>query len=216
MFSVDDTIVAVATPGGHGGIGVVRLSGSRSVEIATALTEDKVSLAPRHATFARLTVARNAADQVILTFFPGPRSYTGEDVVEISAHGSPVLLRAIVDAAMERGARLAEPGEVLPAGVPAITVGDERRPWVRVYVGQGILPTLKLGDTVTAVLDDFPDREFPGAIVALATKAEFTPRVALTERERADLLFGVKVQFVDTSAMLKPGVPVTVRFRAKG
>jgi tRNA modification GTPase len=111
MFSVDDTIVAVATPGGHGGIGVVRLSGSRSVEIATALTEDKVSLAPRHATFARLTAARKAADQVILTFFPGPRSYTGEDVVEISAHGSPVLLRAIVDAAMERGARLAEPGE---------------------------------------------------------------------------------------------------------
>ena len=111
MFSVDDTIVAVATPGGRGGIGVVRISGSQSVTIATGLTEPRVALAPRHATFARLSAARGAADQVILTFFPGPRSYTGEDVVEISAHGSPVLLRAIVDAAMQCGARLAEPGE---------------------------------------------------------------------------------------------------------
>jgi len=111
MFSVDDTIVAVATPGGRGGLGVIRVSGSQSVTIATALTESRVSLAPRHATFARLSAARGAADQVILTFFPGPHSYTGEDVVEISAHGSPVLLRAIVDKAMEHGARLAEPGE---------------------------------------------------------------------------------------------------------
>ena len=51
------------------------------------------------------------ADHVILTFFPAPASYTGEDVLEISAHGSPVLLRAIVEAAMASGARLAEPGE---------------------------------------------------------------------------------------------------------
>ena len=111
MFSVDDTIVAVATPGGRGGIGVVRISGRESAAIATALSEPRVSLTPRHATFSRLRAARGAADQVILTYFPGPHSYTGEDVVEISGHGSPVLLRAIVEAAMALGARLAEPGE---------------------------------------------------------------------------------------------------------
>ena len=111
MFSVDDTIVAVATPNGRGGIGVVRISGPQSARIATTLTLQEAALEPRHATFARLKAARGTADHVVLTFFPGPHSYTGEDVVEISGHGSPVLLRAIVESAMAEGARLAEPGE---------------------------------------------------------------------------------------------------------
>ncbi len=113
MFSVDDTIVAIATPGGRGGIGVVRISGPQSAGIATSLTRHQAALEPRHATFARFQSSgpAGAADQVILTFFPGPHSYTGEDVVEISGHGSPVLLRAIVESAMVEGARLAEPGE---------------------------------------------------------------------------------------------------------
>jgi len=111
MFSVDDTIVAIATPMGRGGIGVVRISGPESVQIASALTARTVTLEPRRATFAALRAARGASDQVILTHFPAPHSYTGEDVVEISAHGSPVLLRAIVESAMANGGRLAEPGE---------------------------------------------------------------------------------------------------------
>ncbi len=113
MFSVDDTIVAIATPAGRGGIGVVRISGPRSARIGTALTRHHAALEPRHATFARFMSAGavSTADQVILTFFPGPHSYTGEDVVEISGHGSPVLLRAIVESAMSEGARLAAPGE---------------------------------------------------------------------------------------------------------
>jgi tRNA modification GTPase len=113
MFSVDDTIVAIATPGGRGGIGVVRISGQRSAGIATSLTGHQAALEPRRATFARFISAGTAAaaDQVVVTFFPGPHSYTGEDVVEMSGHGSPVLLRAIVASAMAEGARLAEPGE---------------------------------------------------------------------------------------------------------
>ena len=87
MFSVDDTIVAIATPVGRGGIGVVRISGPHSPGIAAALTQDPAALEPRRATFARLKAAGGTADQVILTFFPGPHSYTGEDVVEISGHG---------------------------------------------------------------------------------------------------------------------------------
>src|SRR5262245_34699698 len=111
MFQECDTIVAIATPMGRGGIGVVRISGPASADIAAALTARKEPLEARRATFTRLTAARGAADHVILTHFPAPHSYTGEDVVEISAHGSPVLLRAIVEAAMNLGARLAEPGE---------------------------------------------------------------------------------------------------------
>lgn len=111
MFSPDDTIVAIATPAGRGGIGVVRISGPDASTIAVQLRRGGEPLAPRHATFARIDAGRQTADHVILTFFPAPASYTGEDVLEISAHGSPVLLRGIVEAAMASGARLAEPGE---------------------------------------------------------------------------------------------------------
>ncbi|HEV3485838.1 MAG TPA: tRNA uridine-5-carboxymethylaminomethyl(34) synthesis GTPase MnmE, partial [Vicinamibacterales bacterium] len=111
MFSTDDTIVAIATPPGRGGIGVVRISGNDTDRIGRALTGRDAPLQPRHATFVRLRGEDGAFDQAVVTFFPGPHSYTGENVLEISAHGSPVLLRAIVEAAMREGARLAEPGE---------------------------------------------------------------------------------------------------------
>ncbi len=110
MFSTDDTIVAIATPPGRGGIGIVRLSGPRSVEMACALTT-RASFEPRHATLATISDEAAPIDRAVVTVFPSPHSYTGEDVVEISAHGSPVVLRAIVGGAMRCGARLANPGE---------------------------------------------------------------------------------------------------------
>ena len=106
MFSTDDTIVAIATPAGRGGIGVVRISGPSAAEVADALLQLDAPLRPRYATFAR-----TQGDQVVATYFPAPHSYTGEHVVEISAHGSPVVLRQIVTQAMASGSRLAEPGE---------------------------------------------------------------------------------------------------------
>ena len=106
MFSTDDTIVAIATPPGRGGIGVVRLSGPNALTVASALLVLDRPLEPRHATFAR-----TREDQVVATYFPAPHSYTGNDVVEISAHGNPVVLRQIVEHALTLGARLAEPGE---------------------------------------------------------------------------------------------------------
>ncbi len=114
-FSQHDTIVAVATPIGHGGIGVVRLSGPDATAIATGLALPSSPLEPRHATFTRIADTdlspRTALDHVVMTWFEAPHSYTGDDVVEISAHGSPVLLGRIVELAMRGGARLAEPGE---------------------------------------------------------------------------------------------------------
>src|SRR4051812_7387178 len=108
MFATTDTIVAEATPPGRGGIGIVRLSGPDAATVAQALITHRDPLQPRHATFTRLT---DAIDQVVATFFPAPHSYTGEHVVELSAHGSPVVLQAIVRAAIDGGARMAEPGE---------------------------------------------------------------------------------------------------------
>jgi tRNA modification GTPase len=131
MFSDSDTIVALATPPGRGGIGVVRISGPDAVAIARSLLDRDRPLDPRQATFARVVDGctsrptalepppasdvhdsrRPAIDQVVATWFAAPHSYTGQDVVEISGHGSPVLLQQIVELAMRAGARLAEPGE---------------------------------------------------------------------------------------------------------
>lgn len=110
MFSATDTIVAIATPPGRGAIGVVRLSGPEARRITSELLTRTRALEPRQATFATLH-AGPVCDQVVVTLFPQPASYSGEDVVEISAHGSDVVLRAIVSSAVARGARLAAPGE---------------------------------------------------------------------------------------------------------
>jgi tRNA modification GTPase len=110
MFSPDDTIVAIATPTGRGGLGVVRVSGPAAPELARRIVEYG-ELRPRHATFAKMRAASGVRDEIVATFFPAPRSYTGEDVIELSAHGSPVVLNAIVHRAIEAGARLARPGE---------------------------------------------------------------------------------------------------------
>ena len=123
MFSTSDTIVAIATPAGRGGLGVIRISGPDAARVAGELVGREKPFRARHATFARLSVSRPAApsrqelpsrqvaDQIVATFFPAPSSYTGEDVVEISAHGSPVVLSSILRSAIDSGARLAEPGE---------------------------------------------------------------------------------------------------------
>ena len=115
MFSPDDTIVAVATPAGRGGLGVVRISGSDACEVAGRILIRDKPLQPRHATFTRVrasdTDAQRPVDEVIATWFPAPRSYTGEHVVELSTHGSPVILRQVLERAIDAGARLARPGE---------------------------------------------------------------------------------------------------------
>jgi tRNA modification GTPase len=107
VFATDDSIVAIATPPGRGGIGIVRISGSSSPGIAARVLNRARPLEPRHATFTRIS----QTDEVVATYFPAPHSYTGEHVVEISAHGSPIVLQSIVASAIAAGARLAEPGE---------------------------------------------------------------------------------------------------------
>jgi len=110
---LDDTIVAIATAPGRGGIGVVRLSGPEARAIAAPIVRLRHELAPNQAIFGELIepASGERIDEVVVTFFAKPHSYTTDDVIEISAHGSPVVLRHVVELALERGARVAEPGE---------------------------------------------------------------------------------------------------------
>jgi tRNA modification GTPase len=147
-MNLDDTIVAIATPSGRGGVGVVRLAGARALEIAGPMLRTRHELEPGRAVFGELVgssgdgaelrsarqpgVALSTAtlvvpntragapaphepaqriDEVVVTYFARPHSYTTDDIVEISAHGSPVVLRHIVELCVAKGARLAEPGE---------------------------------------------------------------------------------------------------------
>jgi tRNA modification GTPase len=133
--NLDDTIVAIATAPGRGGIGVVRLAGMEAKKIVLPMLRLKHDLEPGRAVFGELidpgsfgqvnhvgtaapgcpaeqsSAANSRIDEVVVTYFAKPHSYTTDDIVEISAHGSPVVLRHIVEIALAQGARLAEPGE---------------------------------------------------------------------------------------------------------
>ena len=107
---MSDTIVALATPTGRSGIGVVRLSGEDALTIARRLlSDDGFAPEPRTAHLKELVELEtgDVMDQAIITWFKAPHSFTGEDVVEISCHGSPVLLRQVIDACLAGNARLA-------------------------------------------------------------------------------------------------------------
>jgi tRNA modification GTPase len=109
---LQDTIVAISTPPGRGAIGIVRLSGPASARIAAALVALKNDLRSWSSTLGDLLDDEGrTVDEVVVAYFAAPRSYTAEDVVEISCHGAPVILRHCLDRAMRAGARLAEPGE---------------------------------------------------------------------------------------------------------
>lgn len=109
----DDTIVALATPPGVGAIGVIRISGQQALPIVDAMfpSKDLVSQSTHTVHVGLLHVDNKVLDEVVVTLFKSPRSYTGEDVVEISCHGSPFVQRQIVDTLVRFGARLARPGE---------------------------------------------------------------------------------------------------------
>ena len=110
MTDTNDTIAAIATAAGAGGVGIVRLSGPQARQVAETIADKP--LTPRIATYARFTDADGVAiDDGIALYFRAPASFTGEDVVELQAHGSPVVLRQLVARCIALGARQATAGE---------------------------------------------------------------------------------------------------------
>ncbi len=115
MLNHTDTIAALATPPGRGGIGIIRVSGSQAKNIADQIVQH--SLTPRLAHYGDFSAqldnesAVTVVDQGIALFFPGPNSFTGEDILELQGHGGPVILDVLLQECLRHGARLANPGE---------------------------------------------------------------------------------------------------------
>lgn len=121
---------------------------------------------------------------------------------------SDLVLTAPIDGTVL--GRYVERGEVLGAGQVAMTLGDAKRPWVRVYLPAPAVPFVRVGQAARVTVQGLGSRFATARVASVATEAEFTPRVALTEKERADLLFGVKLDIDDTTGTFKPGLPATV------
>ena len=114
MLLDNDTIAAIATPAGKGGVGIIRLSGINALTIAKNIHFSEMKI--RYAHFCNFYKKQkkddeNLLDQGIAIYFKAPHSFTGEDVVELQAHGGPVILDALLKTCIEQGARLARPGE---------------------------------------------------------------------------------------------------------
>ena len=124
------------------------------------------------------------------------------ELVLLAPAGGPVIVRVF------------DPGEVVPAGAPVVTILDDDARWLRVWVSQERLGRIGVGSTARARVDGVPDTTFAATVSSIATHAEFTPRVALTEDERADLMFAVRLSVDDPGGMLRVGVPVEVDFEA--
>lgn len=191
--------------------------------VANKLAPEQQLVSARNAVLGAAAM-RDAAAASLALAVEGPRaeriaaaraelSRAEATVASLEAIAADLVLRAGADGLVI--GRQAEPGEIVPAGRAIVTIAAWRRPWVRVFLGPEHLPMVQVGDSVTAVLDALPERAFAGRVTAIATRAEYTPRVALTEQERADQLFGVRVEFVDSTGYLKAGLPVTVTFARK-
>ena len=113
MMNLSDTIVAVATPPGEGAIGIIRLSGSDAIAIANNIFSGKdLNAQPTHTLhFGRIMDGASTIDEVVAGIYKGPRSYTGEDITEISCHGSDFVLEQVMNLCVRQGARMAQPGE---------------------------------------------------------------------------------------------------------
>lgn len=171
-----------------------RVAGARRDALREALELLQAGARPDRIVAARAAVAAARAQL-------GMGEAAASDLVLTAPAGGQVL------------ARYAEPGEVLAAGIPVLSLGDARHAWVRVYVPARTFASIKAGDMVPITVDGLEGETFQGRVTALATAAEFTPRVALTEKERADLLFGVKLELSDSTGRLKAGLPATAHFK---
>ena len=109
-----------------------------------------------------------------------------------------------------------EVGEMAFPGTPILTIADITRPWMYIYVNEKKLGLVKIGQPVKVFIDSFPDKAFPGKVVSISNKAEFTPKTIQTNEERVKLVFAVKVMIENPEMTLKPGMPADAEIMISG
>jgi tRNA modification GTPase len=218
------TIVALSTPRGRGALAVIRLSGPDAIAIAKKMSGiDEVD--PRRATLTTLTQHEQILDQVLLTCFPAPHSLTGEDVVEISCHGSPAVVRSIVDATLELGAVLAGPGEFTLRAVSNGKINLAQAEAIRDLISAQTDAAVKqasrqLNGELSNALGPFKEK-LVEVIVLLESALEFveddipTPRAVEIDRDLETVSAGVEKlkQSYSAGRLLQEGIRVTITGR---
>lgn len=217
-----EVIVAIATPAGEGALGIVRLSGGDVFGVARSFLRP-AGLKPRTAAVAEVFDARGTVERAVAVFFPGPSSYTGEDLLELTVHGSPYLVSRLVELACDAGARPAEPGEftrraylngrldLAQAEAVALLIRARTEKAARAALAQlegGLSRTVgELRRELTGVLAvveaslDHPDEDLPAfapgaageALSALAARAA---RLAATHRQGRLAAEGARISIV--------------------
>jgi tRNA modification GTPase len=218
------TIVALSTPRGRGALAVIRLSGPLAINIATKMAA-LGEIEPRKARLSKITSGDQIIDQAILTCFPSPHSLTGEDVVEISCHGSPAVVRQIIDRTLALGAVLAGPGEftlrALSNGKINLAQAEAIRDLISAQTDAAVKQaTRQLNGELSNALDPFKEK-LVEVIVLLESALEFVeddlpaPRVSEIEQSLASVIRGVEKLSASFSAgrLLQDGVRVTIAGR---
>ncbi len=172
------TIVALSTPSGRGALAVIRLSGSQSLPIARHLASELHDVKPRFATLAWIkTGTGEMLDEVLVTYFKEPNSVTGEDVVEISCHGSPAIVRRIIELTLQHGARLAGPGEftlrALSNGKINLAQAEAVRDLIAAQTEAAVKQAVRqVGGELSTILDSYK-KKLIESIVVLESALEF-------------------------------------------
>lgn len=223
-----DTIIALSTPPGRSGIGVVRLSGAQALELTrTLVQDDHFFLEPNRALLKTIHNPENGEifDRALITYFKSPRSFTGEDVVELSCHGSPILLLHVIDALLHLGARAADPGEftlrALSTGRINLAQAESIRDLIDAQTYAAVQQAARqLGGEFSARLQPIKDA-LVKLIVLLESSLEFVeddlPPVAVSRigEQLSDLIQRVDELAVTFSAgrLLKDGLRITLAGR---
>ena len=226
-----DTIVALATPPGRSGIGIVRLSGSQSLSILRRLVRSQTfdpqpNMLTLHSLFD--VEKGDVLDQAMVCYFEAPHSFTGEDVVEIHCHGSPILLRGIVDAALKLNARMADPGEfslrAVSNGRMNLSEAEAIRDLIEAHTDAGLKQaTRQLKGEVSNILQPLKD-DLLRVIVRLESSLEFVEDdlPAFETKEIIAALRGVRLEcyrLAETFSrgrLLRDGLRVTLLGRPNG
>ncbi len=218
------TIVALSTPRGRGALAVIRLSGPLAINIATQMAS-LGEIEPRKARLSKITRGDQIIDEVLLTCFLAPHSLTGEDVVEISCHGSPAVVRQIIDRTLALGAALAGPGEftlrALSNGKINLAQAEAIRDLISAQTDAAVKQaTRQLNGELSNTLDPFKEK-LVDVIVLLESALEFVeddlpaPSVSAVEATLASVIAGIEKLSASFSAgrLLRDGVRVTIAGR---